>query len=283
VTSGEALLKLFDFEFTGTEQLRSQKWYMVPSRSERGHVEVKIYAELLSPDWKFHKYFITIPHSDYNGVEYHTALFGYHDSHNQTLHTEIQSDDFQVSARQTFRILECDYELDSGAWIRRIRRKKPHPEDKATLIELFHRAFGNPFWLPKSGTVQGRNGTLYYTSPDAFHVKLAGKIFKWLFGLSNARFYHMRKQFEKQNGRLPYRIAEAMSESTSIFDYAGKMRIKPKQFEKMFQTWQKFSVTNAGKILCEFLPSGQQPCVRGRAEFYDFIITKRDRQKFLRS
>ena len=36
----------------------------------------------------------------------------------------------------------------------------------------------------------------------------------------------------------------------------------PFAFRKMFQTWQKFSVTNAGKILCEFLPSGQQPCVR---------------------
>ena len=48
-----------------------------------------------------------------------------------------------------------------------------------------------------------------------------GKIFKWLFGLSNARFYHMRKQFEQRTGRLPYRIAEAMSGSVMGFRLEG--------------------------------------------------------------
>ena len=44
----------------------------------------------------------------------------------------------------------------------------------------------------------------------------AGKLFKRVFGLSNARFYHMRKQIENKNSHLPYRIAELMS-GTSTF------------------------------------------------------------------
>jgi len=259
---------------------KSQRWYMKYTRPKRGDLEVKIYSMLENSQTK---YFFTFPYTkDFGNSEYHIYLgLGAHIDHSVKSKLEVNSEDLQGKStmRQAFRLLECNYYLDSGEENRGLIRKAPNASDHAYLEGLFEEAFHNDkgFYLPDSGTVIGTDGKLYYTRPDASEVVHAGKIFKKLFGLSNARFYQMRKQAEKNNDYTMHYISETMSKSTSIFDYAGKMRIKPKAFGIMFNTWKSLSEANKNDLLCNADSCNEDL----RDKFYQFIVWKRDEKRFL--
>jgi len=257
----------------------SQRWYMQYTRPHRGDTEVKIYSKFKNTQTK---YFLTISYADYLDYrgEYHiyTVSGGGSMPNYQKSSLEAQTYDYQHRPLQVFRLLECDYKLDDGTEKRKIIRKAPAAGDYALLKGLFINAFrdshGN-FWLQPSGTVQDK-GKIYYTQPTALHAVLAGQIFKKLFGLSGGRFYQLRKQAENRIGNTAFRVAEIMSKSTSIFDYAGKMRIKPTQFRTMFKTWKSFNDQNKKDVLCY-----KKGCIKGYNSLFHYIINKRDKMKFL--
>jgi len=257
---------------TGHNPYYTQRWHMEPTRHQRGHTEVKIYAKLAGSSTK---HFLIVPDGFFtNHPEYHVIGRGQASDHdvNSEVPIETQTRDYTDNLRQTFRLLECDYGLDTGAWIRKVRRKEPAWEDETTLIQLLRTAFGNPITLPLSGTIVYPSGPVRYISPNHKDIELAGQIFKNLFGLSNARFYHMRKQIERGVTHIPRMIARLMGVSTSIFDYAGKMRIKPKQFEIMFNTW-KTIVENWKDTLCIDKSNGYH-CIKGEMEMYAYFKKK---------
>jgi len=252
----------------------TQRWYMKPHRYERGHTEVKIYAKLAGSSTK---HFLTVSDGFYmKHPEYHVVGEGQVSDQNHVEDAiKASTIDYYTSLKQTFRLLECDYGLDSGAWIRKVRRKEPALEDKPILTKLFRKAFGDPITLPRSGTIVYPSGTVRYISPDHKDIELAGQIFKNLFGLSNARFYHMRKQIERGVTHIPRTIATTMGASTSIFDYAGKMRIKPKQFEIMFNTWKNFN-QNWKDTLC-IDKNNAFFCIKGNMEMLEYVEKKLDK------
>ena len=59
--------------------------------------------------------------------------------------------------------------------------------------------------------------------PGFTSLNILGKIFKKLFGLSNARFYQMRKQAEKNNDYTMHHISETVSSK-----YFSLLKIKVK-------------------------------------------------------
>jgi len=279
IINKKAQVRLEDKMNNDVSSTKSQRWYMRYDRHSRGDVEVKIYSMLPGNTYK---YYLTFPYKDYQVFtdEYHTydSTERHHEYHFKNSILEIQSDDYTVSLMQTFRLLECDYDLDTGKPQKNVVRRKPNFADYEFLGNLFYQAFNknDSFYLPNSGTVQDKDGKLYYTLPNARKVVYAGHIFMKLFGLSNARFYNMRKQLEQKLGNTAFRIAQMMSESTSIYDYAGKMRIKPKQFEIMHNTWKTLTEENVNDILCY---DGE--CAEGRDKFLEYIVRKRDVEKFL--
>jgi len=102
---------------------KSQRWYMKYTRNEYGNVEVKIYTKWPNSETK---YYLTFPWKDFQEYsEYHTYIPGvsFHVSHTKKSDLEIDTDDFQISTQQTFRLLECDYGLDSGEEKRKIVRR----------------------------------------------------------------------------------------------------------------------------------------------------------------
>jgi len=267
----------------------SQQWHMQYTRSWRGDLEVKFYAQLKGSDTK---YFLSYPaayasknyEKEYHALSVDTGEVA--SPYDKPLILEVQRLEDNFYAGQTFRILECDYGLDemAGGQIRGVSRRAPIPADEGNLNALFKDAFhsGRGFHLPPSGTVLGPDGELHYTDPGSSRVIKAGILFKNIFGLSNARFYQMRKQGEKTIGHMDARIAKIMSESHSIFDYAGKMRIKPKQFKIMYSNWKFISENgNAREVFCYTTRRGDRECVIGYPKIYGWIKNKVLNQKFL--
>jgi len=220
----------------------TQKWFMMPTRSDHGLMEVKIFAKFGSE-----RHFLSLNKNyvnKYGDREYHIHLDHKDPWYNAALHTPEahhaqsiveQTTEAEYRLGQTFRMFECAFfgvQLpgipDTG--IKRYR-ELTRPKELGGEAEIKRLTSDlNVGYLP--------SGNLTYH--DKSPVAISENIFLKLFGISHLRYLYMI--ILSQNGHSDFadRIAKVMAESVSIFDYAGRMRIAEKQFKIMFNFWKAY-------------------------------------------
>jgi len=208
----------------------SQKWevrptvhqhiYMKPTRRERGFTEVKLYAKREGEN-----YFLTVP--PYDGAEYPEYHWRLHVKPNLTRHQmdnnhhklilEKELTDDKGALRQTFRIFECEYGLSTGSRFRGIQRG----------LDVY------------SGfKVEKDNLNKYLTNAVKIPFDQKGiRILVDLFGQTREQVKLKMFEGELAESYLLTQISGIMAGSGSIFDYAGRMRLKPEEFRIMFEAW----------------------------------------------
>jgi len=210
-----------------------QKWFMEPARSSQGFMDVRIYTKIggqkyywMSKDNRYPEYHEKIMPGPSTGAHPHDVFTKYYDeswftvSRDTKVYQEII--DAKKAVQQYFRILECDYGLDNGQQFMGVKRRIPKGkgESYGDFGETLKREIGWP--AMKKG----------YSFPQAEELLL-----KYL-GITNARFHQMFINTHAvvgsdQNGHLFHLIGEALKESDSIYDYAGRMRIRAPEFKVM--------------------------------------------------
>jgi len=277
---GKPILSLNTRPFRESEDT-TQVWHMEPAMTERGALMVNIFAKFKNSD---EKYYVSMPLD-----QFHSEFTL--DTSDSSPHIVVEKEDLNKRLRQAFRLLECDYsEVYATRGVYRTNErlnfdriglitKKPivdkvrEPAD--TLKKLFDASFGNPLNIPKTGT-EIKNGQHAYTAPNVPSVMRLGIFMKNMFGISDARNYFMRRQHAEGNTPvLLSRISEAMAESESIYDYAGRMRIKPRDFYLMIKGWQTYK-DRLYEIFC-FIK-----CISHRDKLVEYI-EKKVKNNFLQS
>jgi len=204
---------------------QTQKWYMQLTRQERGYSEVKIFTKV---DGK--RLYVSLPKSASDAYkEYHHQLSTSHTTWvniDNFQHNLIWDGEINDTLQQTFRLWDCNYHLDPDHEIvyRGLKRKKK--KDYGSLYHILKNAFTAGLKLKK---------------PDGTHhtsYKKTEYIFTNIFGLSHARFNQML--LLKNDDAIITMIDQVMRESESIFNYAGKMRIRQREFNTMYMLWHKW-------------------------------------------
>jgi len=228
-------------------------WNIVPANPERGFTQVKIYAQVDGE-----KHYLTVPLDHYNLFkEFHFKLRGAADHVNDTKTSQliaINEELKQDSLRQTFSFFECE---NDNKWVKLdgvLRRKPDYELDtlESIMKEIFTDVEPANFAFPKN--------------MDYFQGEV---VFMGIFGISQARYYQMYENLKKRKARVHLQIINAIKDSSSIFDYAGKMRIKPVQFAKMYQHWEDLAAKKTPYSGCKW-----DKCQEHMAKIQIYVIEK---------
>jgi len=251
------------------DEILTQKWYMIPTRTERGLLEVKIFAKINGL-----KYFVTIDPvhvKKYKG-EYHYLLPDDDSNHRPDVHKHDPhftksilrySDEPEIDLGQTFRLFECEYYLSSGVPNRGLTRNEPSG-DAADL-----RAMIDDMNWAKIGD------ELSY--PDTSLLARSEEAFRDLFGISQERFVYMlrqKKESDNNHSDLPRQISLALSESSTIWDYAGRMRIGEKQFKVMYDVWSLFGFDTDSMPHGTCVDNKDKACLESKKKMEIYIKSK---------
>jgi len=266
----------------------SQKLYITTARRERGFVDVKIFVKIRQEGGEPEKqYFLTVNKDFFNGhPEYHHRDYEDFEPDGQPLTppaTELEWQEELTEAgelSQTFRLYLCYYpEHEQGLPFRGISRPKAYGlypegvENEKKLEKMFISEYGDPFSLPpleatlKPGQLP-TNGT----------IARAENLFKYVFGISHARFYHMVQGAVIEKTNLWRTILKAMSDCNGIWDYAGIMRIGDQQFKAMYDTWLGILQNDdrlKNRIFCN-VENNAKLCLKNKDGFIDYMKNKVD-------
>jgi len=210
---------------TNETETMSQRWHIKPvNTKERGYTDVVIYAKIGK-----HYYFLTVP-KDLNLPEFHVRNASEvvdQDPPNKLIkQLEVaQTGDGTLSS---WRLSECDYDskesMDGAYSIEgKFKRKPQYDEDK--LEEMIDLIFTKDFKFPHKMT-----------------LKVGASMFQKMFGVSYARYFMMYENMRLGKARVHKQIIKAMKESSTIYDYAARMRIaKSREFKKMYNFWLNWS------------------------------------------
>jgi len=241
---------------------RTQRWYIKPTNEENGYIEAKIYAKLGT----IATWFLTVPTS--HGEKFPDLHARFPDEVNHSWDNDttvlygnkkdkINEDDKPL---QTFRFLECDYGYNSGQRIAGVSKRKPAGDDG--LGAIFKEIFTDKFVFPHE---------MNFTAGEF--------IFMDLFGLSHARYYMLYENMILGTARAHKQIVDTMKESSTIFDYAGRMRIKHSRiFTNMYETWNKFAdksnpAENCFWYQCKLLLPKLRDYIKQKVKEDQFMVT----------
>jgi len=213
-------------EMTGPND-KIQKWYFKPVRKERGFTEVKIYTK---NDDGVRRY-LTLPDDVAGDREYHYTKDnaepnkfvkdGERSIKDVGTETEWDLKKWKLSEKgnqedaiqtQVFRIWECDYGLEHGFAVRGQQKKVYEKEKIRDLIE-----------------------------EKKTEMELQGRLeefFTNMFGISHGRIQKIL--MEDSLDELITTIDEELNKSSSMHDYAGRMRIHYKEFTNMVLSWKLY-------------------------------------------
>jgi len=240
------------------------KWHMELVRAWRGMTEVRIFVKgsdgskwYLSLQKLTREYHYTVPELviRQNDPVYNNTtpflmtevgkVYDFDREKAVLIKKELFSNEAET---QIFRIWECDYNLQTGQSARGIKRKLIKLEDGLTTKDVIEKQFLKWDKYPKY--------------KDAALEKI--------FGISHARV--QQAHLDNTLNNLIARIDKAIMASDSLFDYAGRMRILPKEFSLMLKYWNTYpasrvfmdkgkqidNCTKEKEIICYFMKTYQQ-------------------------
>jgi len=209
-------------EMANPTQEKTQLWKIERGYRIRGYIGTPIYAELGGK-----RYYMTVPLAHSNlFTAYHIKEVGQPDHTNDERKTELQAvkkEALKPSIVQRFLFLECHVPKKFDG----ILRRRPSYESD-TLEGIIEIIFGST--KPSE-----------FRFPHLMDYKQGEILFLTVFGLNPARYYQMFENMKKKQARVHLQIIEAMKESSTIFDYAGKMRTSPYQFHVMYLNWRNLA------------------------------------------
>jgi len=227
-------------EMKGTNN-EPQKWYFKPVRKERGYTEVKIYTK---NDDGIRGY-LTLPDDVAGDREYHYTKDNGNDGKFvkdgerpivdvETLTEwdlkkwELFEKPNQEDAIQTqvFRIWECDYGLQNDGFKTRGLQRKVYAKENIRDLIVEKKAEMDPL------------------ETEEFFTKM--------FGISHGRM--QKVLLEETLDDLMTLIDTEMNRSSSLHDYAGRMKISYREFKTMVLSWKVYVLEikhKAGKNPCD--------------------------------